>query len=216
MAGKMASRKEGLSAVEMVRLLGVLFHPQHPECRAWAASQGASGPSQAPAAHSDDERRKRPIPPRPPGPGAARSERPAAKAAPQPPQPRPPRPSPPSFAREISGSLDDWRDRQRGIEIGWDQEESHRKKFAAAAGLSKWSNGYSATMLTVSGTLPLGPELKISVEIVIPRVQQLDLLLVGVGRKDMPKRFFEMPASELSPDRVRQIAAYAADLGARG
>ena len=220
----MSSRKDNLGVADLVQCIALLFPTQHPKCAAWAATRSPALSHPVAASKPDVK------PPFPPAvakkPGQQQRQvdshlpRSARRSSRQFPPTHPPAPSrppvvPPVFARELTESLEDWRDRHQGNQISFAQEVVQRDKFAAAAGLSTWSPGYAATMLTVIGSVSIGAEPSVSIEIVIPRLQQLQTVLVGAGPKGMPKRYFETVAIELSPERVRQIGSFVLESGGR-
>jgi len=220
----MSNRKDNVGVADLVQCLVLLFPAQHPKCVAWASTRSVGHPGATSKPHSPvippsavakgPEQEK----PRPAERRAAKPPRRERKPAPFTRSPMPARPpvSVPGFARELTVPLEAWKDRHQGTPLSFAQEVVQRDKFAAAAGLTNPSPGYSATMLTVIGSVSIGPEKAVSVEVVIPRVQQPQSVLVGAGPKGMPKKYFETAAVELSPERVRQIGAYVLASGERG
>lgn len=213
MGERMTKEKEtGIELAEIVRLLSRLFPAQHPKSTAWLrglVSEGSAGvspigPTVPPRRMPSRSPQHRPTPPTSPRDRARQFAEKARPVNPAPPSLAPP----PPFARELSGTVAEWRDQHAGIEITWDREAEIQDRVAAAAGLIDRQNGYVSTMLAVSGDLMVDGH-GASVELLIPRVQNADSVIVGVGLKGMPKRYFEVALAKLSPEKTRELTRYA-------
>lgn len=101
----------------------------------------------------------------------------------------------------------------RGIEISFAKENTLRAEVAKRAGVLDGSEGFNAAMLGLAYELDYGDRRTASVELLTPRLENINSLLVGIGESGQPKAYFELEFSRLSETAIRELAIYA--LGAK-
>jgi hypothetical protein len=216
----MSGRSPGpqVSVVSALRALATIFPHQHPRTSAWLAALGELGGDPLGTAPSPGSRgaqeRVRKAPQRPAAPedsGHGPSQtRPPAKVVGPPAVPA--LPPPPAHARLLQGSLRDWSERQKGLQLSYVKEKDLRAEIRRRADIATGGEGYNEAMLAIGYDLDCGRGRLASVEIVAPRVQDVASVLVGAGPKGSPKQYFELDFNRLSAATVRDIGEYVLDL----
>jgi hypothetical protein len=211
-------RGKEIDLADAVRILVNLFPVQHNASSAWLKTiRSAQGEREdmlgevarhdsttKPASrHALDYQKDRSTPA-----SVQRSNKRPPPQAPRP-IPLPPPPPLPAFVRELRSSETEWRDKlPPGIEISWTQENAVRDRVASHAGFATWGRGYRSTMLTVKSEASWDAGRSVSVEIVIPRLQDLNAVLLVVAPRHGGERIFEMSVAELSRQHIEELGRY--------
>lgn len=214
-------KERNIELAELVKILVALFPDQHPRCVTWLHALKSGGampmrPIQSSARSTTKQKpfvnNRAPISPQSPRVEHVLTTSDSSTTASQSTRKVPPLPS---YCKELAITVTEWRDKHAGIEISWDKEVDRRDEIASKAGLQNWKEGWNATMPSLMVDVELSSQESASVEVVIPRTVDLQSVLIGVGRKGMPKRFFEIATDEVTHDRIREIGTYVLGTEAR-
>lgn len=219
-------RVQPLGVADLVGMVVELFPSQHPACSAWTRglAGGSTGAGDATAvagaaAPRPEGRLAEPTSPRAgssgtgsPGKGnpSPQSGQPSAgpSTAPRPASPLPA--AVPGFAKELRGTTSEWEAHQGGLDLSWSDEQKLIREVAEAAGLADPARGFSGALLAMSADRVLPSGLEYNVEVLVARRAQPSEVLLSAGAKGRARRYFAVAFSNLSPDRVRDLAIYVA------